>query len=65
MSTMDYAVKILNSLSEEKLKAFITLFADENTVARMESNALAGDENPKLYNSFREFMDEAEQEDGE
>lgn len=58
MSTMDYAVKILNSLSEEKLKAFITLFADENTVARMESNAFANDENPKLYNNFREFMDD-------
>lgn len=41
---------------------FITLFADENTIARMESDMLANDPNAKHYNSFKEFMDEMEQE---
>lgn len=63
MSTKDYAIDILNSLSEEKLRAFITLFADENTVARMESDMLANDPNAKRYSSFREFMEEMENED--
>lgn len=63
MSTRDYAVSVLASLSEEKMKEFITLFADENTLARMESDMLAKDPNAKRYNNFKEFMQEMEQAD--
>ena len=63
MSTKEYAIDILNSLSEEKLKAFITLFADENTLARIESDMLANDPNAKRYSSFKEFMKDMEKED--
>ena len=35
MSTRDYAISVINTLPEEKLKAFLVLFADENTLARM------------------------------
>ena len=63
MSTRDYAVSVLASLSEEKMREFITLFADENTLARMECEMLVKDPNAKFYNSFKEFMDETERED--
>lgn len=63
MSTKEYAVSVLASLSEEKMLEFITLFADENTLARMESDMLANDPNAKKYSSFREFAEEVENED--
>ncbi len=68
MSTREYAIDIINSLSDEQLNAFInlvTVFADRSTVAKIESRALASDPNPKTYGSFREFMDEMELEENE
>lgn len=59
----DYAVSVLASLSEKKLMEFIALFADEDTMTRMESDMLAHDPNAKRYSSFREFMEEMENED--
>lgn len=63
MSTKDYAVSVLASLSEEKMMEFITLFADENTIARMESDMIANDPKAKRYSNFKEFMKEMENED--
>ena len=63
MSTREIAVSVLASLSEEKMCEFITLFADENTLARMESERLAHDINAKKYSSFDEFLEELEEED--
>ena len=63
MSTKDYAINVLNTLSEEKLRAFITLFADENMLARMESDMLAEDPEARRYSSFKEFREEMENED--
>ncbi|MBO5104370.1 MAG: hypothetical protein J6B74_04835 [Ruminococcus sp.] len=62
MSTRELAINVIKSLSEEKLKAFLTLFADENMIARLEGDMLANDPNAKRYSSFQEFMDEMEQE---
>lgn len=58
MSTRDYAVSVLASLSEKKLVEFIKLFADENTIAKMESERLVNDPNAKQYDNFGEFMRE-------
>ena len=63
MSTREYAVSVLSSLSEEKMLEFIKLFADDNTIARMESDMLANDPNAKHYKNFKEFMDEMEGDD--
>lgn len=63
MSTRDYAVSVLASLSEEKLLEFIKLFADENVLARMESDMLLANPNTKKYSNFREFMEEVENEE--
>lgn len=62
MSTRDYAVSVLASLSEEKMLEFIKLFADENVLARMESEMLITNPNTKRYSCFKEFMDEVENE---
>jgi len=62
MSTREMAVSVLASLSEQKMREFIMLFADENTIARMESDMLANDPDSKRYSSFKEFMDEMENE---
>ena len=63
MSTRDYAIDVIKNLPEEKIIAFLTLFADENTLARMESESLGNDPNAKRYSSFKEFRDEMENED--
>ena len=44
----DYAVSVLASLSENKMKEFIKLFADEDTLTRIESDLLANDPNAKV-----------------
>ena len=62
MSTREYAVSVLASLPENKMIEFIKLFADENTIARMESDMLLNDPTAKHYSSFKEFMEEMEQE---
>lgn len=37
MSTRDYAVSVLASLSEQKMREFIKLFADETTLENFEA----------------------------
>lgn len=54
MSTKEIAIDIVNSLSEERLKAFITLFGDENIQAALESNQIAADTTRPRYDSFDE-----------
>lgn len=66
MSTREYAAELVSILSEEQVNTlvnFIKSFADRATVAKIESLQLANDPNPKTYNSFREFMNEAENAD--
>lgn len=63
MSTREYAAELVSALSEEQVNvliSFIKSFADRATIARIESVQLANDPAPKTYNSFREFMNEAE-----
>lgn len=67
MSTREYAINIINTLSDEQLEAFIdfiSAFADRSMIAKIESNALESNPNPKCYNNFREFMEEMEKDNG-
>lgn len=66
MSTREYAAKLVSILSEEQVNTlvnFIESFADRATAAKIESLQLASDPDPKTYNSFREFMNEADNAD--
>ena len=56
----DYTVSVLASLSENKMKEFIKLFADEDTLTRIESDLLANDPNAKTYSNFEEFIKDME-----
>ncbi|MBR1528622.1 MAG: hypothetical protein IJ642_04880 [Oscillospiraceae bacterium] len=62
MSTKEVAYSILDTLSDEKLQAFITLFADENQVARLETELMANDPNAPRFNSVEELFKELESE---
>ena len=62
MTTKELAVSVLASLSERKMREFIELFADENLIARIETEALLEDPDTKYYSSFEEFQAEMEEE---
>lgn len=62
MSIKEYAIDILNTMPDEKIMAFITLFADENAIARMETEMAAANTDRKRYDSFDEIAKEIESE---
>lgn len=41
MSTRDYAADVFNSLNESQLIDLLRFFADDNTLARLESDLIA------------------------
>ncbi len=63
MSTRELAYNVIDHLSEEKIKAFLTLFADDNILARAETEAMAADTNRKRYNSFDEILAEIDDDE--
>lgn len=63
MSTKDYALHVFDSLTEEQLLDFIRLFADDNTLALVESEIIANNPDRKHYNSLSEILDEIDNED--
>lgn len=58
MSNRDLAISVINNLSEEKLQAFLTLFADEDTLTRAESDFIANNPTRKHYASFDDIAQE-------
>ncbi|MCM1007595.1 MAG: hypothetical protein NC485_06620 [Ruminococcus flavefaciens] len=62
MSTRDYAVSVLASLSEEKMKEFIMLFADKNTIARMETEMMLNDPTSLSFKSVDDLFEELDSE---
>lgn len=62
MSTRDYAVSVLASLSEEKMKEFIMLFADKNTIARMETEMMLNDPTSLSFKNVDDLFEELDSE---
>ena len=62
MSTRECAVSVLASLSEEKMLEFIKLFADENTLARVESDLRANDSSAPRFQSVDALFEELDSE---
>ena len=58
MSTRECAVSVLAKLSEEKMYEFIRLFADENTLARLESEMMINDDNAPVFHSVDDLFEE-------
>ncbi|MBQ8134709.1 MAG: hypothetical protein IJ192_09955 [Clostridia bacterium] len=65
LNTRDYATPVFNSLNEEQLMDFLRFFADDNTLARIESDLIAQGAERKRYNSFKELLQEIENEEDE
>ena len=65
MSTRDYATPVFESLTENQLMDFLRFFADDNTLARIESDMIAEGVERKRYGSFKELLQELEDEEEE
>ncbi len=63
MSTREYAANVLDSLSENQLLDFLRIFADDNTLALVESEIIANNPERKRYNSLSEILSEIDNED--
>ena len=63
LNTRDYATPVFNSLTESQLMDFLKFFADDNTLARIESDLIAAGAERKRYSSFKELLAEIENEE--
>lgn len=66
MSVRDLAICVLNQMSEKQIRAFLTLFADENILVRAECGLML--EHPdkcRQYDSVEELMKEFYEDDDE
>ena len=57
MSLQELAYSVIDGLSEEKLRAFLTLFADDNTLAQVEGRSAAIDRESKYLEKFDKVVD--------
>ena len=62
MNIREYALRVLNSLSEEQLIEFVRLFGDENTIARMEAEIMANTPDSNRFQSVDTLFSELESE---
>ena len=62
MSIREYAAEVIATMPEEKLKAFLMLFADENLLARMETEMMANDPDAPRFSSVDALFEELDSE---
>lgn len=62
MSIRDYATEVIQTMPEEKLRAFLMLFADENVIARMETELMANNPDAPRFNNVDELFEELDSE---
>ena len=58
MSIRDYAADIVKNLPDDKLNAFLMLFADQNELARIETDTLSNDPSAKRFKSVDELFED-------
>lgn len=64
MSIRELAVGVINNLPEEKVRAFLTLFADENVLTRAECDYIINNpDKSKTYDSVDELIEEILKDD--
>lgn len=62
MSIRDYAAEVVAAMPEEKLRAFLMLFADENMLARIETEQLVNDPDAPRFSSVDALFEELDSE---
>lgn len=65
LNTREYAKTVFNSLNDTQLIDFLKLFADENILARVESDMIAKGVERKRYRDFSEILREIEEDEDE
>ncbi len=63
MSVKDYAATVFDTLTEEQMIDFVQTYADDSTLARLESDMVAKGVPRKRYSSFSEILAELDAED--
>ena len=58
MSSREIAVSILDSLSDDQIQAFITLFSSESVRAMMEAERIPAEPDRERYSDFGEIEKE-------
>ena len=62
MSIREYAAEVISTMPEEKLKAFLMLFADENVLVRLETEMMANDPDAPRFSSVDALFEELDSE---
>ena len=60
MSNKEYAVAMINELSEDQVDAvveFLSAFLDRSVVMKLESLAFRNNPNPRTYTNFKEYSE--------
>ena len=63
MNVREYASTVFDKLNENQLEDFLLFFADDNTLARFESDMIANGFSRKRYKNFKEVMEDLDKED--
>lgn len=58
MSTKEIAISVIKKMPEDKVEAFLALVLDENTLARMEAEAIAEDPNALTFSNVDDLVEE-------
>lgn len=58
MSNREIALQLIKEMPDEKIASFLNLFLDDNTLARMEADALLNDDTATEYSSPEEILEE-------
>ena len=57
MSNREVATTIFNGFTDAQINAFLLLFADDNTKARLETEAILANPDSKRYSNFDEVVE--------
>ena len=63
MSNREMALEVIKRMDDKKIAEFLAVFADENELARIETEMLVLDPDRKHYDSFMDIFEEIERED--
>lgn len=58
MSSRDIALGVVRRMSDEQINAFLSLFADENLLARIEAENIANDSESPSFDNVDDLVEE-------
>ena len=58
MSNRDIAINVVKGMSDEQINAFISLFVDEDMLARMEAKSILNDPESPSFDNVDDLVEE-------